>query len=177
MKVLSIVSGGFDPLHVGHLELFENSKLISTDVLAIVNTDEFLTNKKGKPFMPFEERIRMVRALKPITFATKSIDQDHTVCRSIKFVYNKFKRSYDKIIFCNGGDRTCAEDTPEDKLCEEIGVQTVYGLGDKIQSSSWLTQEEQNNPTEITRLKPEDLPEDTYVQRVVKEHILSLKSK
>mgnify|MGYP001166756189 FL=1 len=177
MKVLSIVSGGFDPLHVGHLELFENSKLISTDVLAIINTDDFLTNKKGKPFMPFEERIKIVQALKPITFTFKSIDKDHRVCESIKAVYNKYKDKYDKIIFCNGGDRTCAEDTPEDKLCEEIGVQTVYGLGDKIQSSSWLTQEEQNNPTEVTRLKPEDLPEDTYVQRVVKEHILSLKSK
>ena len=63
------------------------------------------------------------------------------------------------------------------RIRQTIGVQAVYGLGDKIQSSSWLTQEEENNSTEITRLKPEDLPEDTYIQRVVKEHILSLKSK
>ncbi len=179
MKVLSIVSGGFDPLHVGHLELFENSKLISTDVLAIINTDEFLTNKKGKPFMPFEERIKIVQALKPITFTFKSVDKDHRVCESIKSVYNKYKDKYDKIIFCNGGDRTCAEDTPEDKLCEEIGVQTVYGLGDKIQSSSWLTQEKKEVPVKkkMTVFKPEDMPEDSRVQRVVKEHILSLKNK
>ena len=138
---LSIVSGGFDPVHVGHLELFERARSIADKLFVIVNHDEFLINKKGKPFMPFEERIKIVQALKPIKFTFKSIDKDHRVCESIKAVYNKYKDKYDKIIFCNGGDRTCAEDTPEDKLCEEIGVQTVYGLGDKIQSSSWLTQE------------------------------------
>ena len=81
-----------------------------------------------------------------------------------------YNRVYDKIIFCNGGDRTSGANTPEHELCEKIGVESVYGLGDKIQSSSWLTQDEK-----ITRLKPEDLPEDTRIQRVVKEHILSLK--
>jgi len=138
---LAIVSGGFDPLHVGHLELIEKSKSISDDVLAIINTDEFLTNKKGKPFMPFVERIKIVQALKPIAFTFKSIDKDQTVCESIKSVYNKHKDQYDEIIFCNGGDRTSGANTPEHKLCEKIGVQLVYGLGDKIQSSSWLTQE------------------------------------
>ena len=171
MNTLSIVSGGFDPLHVGHLELIEKSKAISDDVLAIINTDEFLTNKKGKPFMPFEERIKIVQALKPITFTFKSVDEDHTVCKSIEFVYNEYNRVYGKIIFCNGGDRTSGANTPEHELCEKIGVESVYGLGDKIQSSSWLTQDEK-----ITKLKPEDLPEDTRIQRVIKEHILSLKN-
>ena len=138
---LAIVSGGFDPLHVGHLELIEKSKSISDDVLAIINTDEFLTNKKGKPFMPFVERIKIVQALKPIAFTFKSIDKDQTVCESIKSVYNKYKDQYDEIIFCNGGDRTSGANTPEHQLCEQIGVQLLYGLGDKIQSSSWLTQE------------------------------------
>ena len=114
MKVLSIVSGGFDPLHVGHLELFENSKLISTDVLAIINTDDFLTNKKGKPFMPFEERIKIVQALKPIKFTFKSIDKDHRVCESIKAVYNKYKDKYDKIIFA----------TPPDQILEMLADPT-----------------------------------------------------
>ena len=145
MKVLSIVSGGFDPLHVGHLELFENSKLISTDVLAIINTDDFLTNKKGKPFMPFEERIKIVQALKPITFTFKSIDKDHRVCESIKAVYNKYKDKYDKIIFCNGGDRK-EGGVPEDILEEQFGIQMVYNVGgDTTQSSSSLIEAAKKN--------------------------------
>ena len=67
-----------------------------------------------------------------------SIDKDQTVCDSVKFVNEMYKKKYDEIMFCNGGDRTSGENTPEHKICEEIGVKTVYGLGDKIQSSSWL---------------------------------------
>tara|TARA_R100000742_G_C4277986_1_gene100352 strand:+ start:1821 stop:2414 length:594 start_codon:yes stop_codon:yes gene_type:complete len=142
MRTLSIVSGGFDPVHIGHLELFEKAKSISDDVLAIINTDDFLIKKKGKPFMLFNERIKIIQALKPIGFTFKSIDTDQTVCASIKAVHKSYSDEYDKIIFCNGGDRTNGENTPEHKTCEEIGIETVYGLGDKIQSSSWLINEE-----------------------------------
>ena len=135
---LSIVSGGFDPLHVGHLELFERAKSLADDLIVIVNTDEFLTSKKGKPFMPLKERMTIVQALKPVKLTIKSIDKDQTVCASVKFVNEMYKKKYDEIMFCNGGDRTSGENTPEHKICEEIGVKTVYGLGDKIQSSSWL---------------------------------------
>ena len=177
MRALSIVSGGFDPVHVGHLELFERAKSISDDVFAIVNTDDFLINKKGKPFMPFEERVIIIQALKPIKLAVKSIDTDETVRSTIKYIFETYKNKYDRMLFCNGGDKTSGANTPEHELCEELGIESVYGLGDKIQSSSWLTQgEKKEEPIEVTRLKPEDLPEDTYVQRVVKEHILSLKN-
>lgn len=135
---LSIVSGGFDPLHVGHLELFERAKSLADDLIVIVNTDEFLISKKGKPFMPLKERMIIVQALKPVKLTIKSIDKDQTVCDSVKFVNEMYKKKYDEIMFCNGGDRTSGENTPEHKICEEIGVKTVYGLGEKIQSSSWL---------------------------------------
>ena len=135
---LSIVSGGFDPLHVGHLELFERAKSLADDLIVIVNTDEFLISKKGKPFMPLKERMTIVQALKPVKLTIKSIDKDQTVCASVKFVNEMYKKKYDEIMFCNGGDRTSGENTPEHKICEEIGIKTVYGLGDKIQSSSWL---------------------------------------
>lgn len=135
---LSIVSGGFDPLHVGHLELFERAKSLADDLIVIVNTDEFLISKKGKPFMPLKERMTIVQALKPVKLTIKSIDKDQTVCASVKFVNEMYKKKYDEIMFCNGGDRTSGENTPEHKICEEIGVKTIYGLGDKIQSSSWL---------------------------------------
>ena len=135
---LAVVSGGFDPLHVGHLELFERAKSLADDLIVIVNTDEFLISKKGKPFMPLKERMTIVQALKPVKLTIKSIDKDQTVCDSVKFVNEMYKKKYDEIMFCNGGDRTSGENTPEHKICEEIGVKTVYGLGDKIQSSSWL---------------------------------------
>ena len=135
---LAIVSGGFDPVHVGHIELFEKAKSLADDLIVIVNTDEFLTNKKGEPFMPLKERMTIIQALKPVKLTIKSIDKDQTVCDSVKFVNEMYKKKYDEIMFCNGGDRTSGENTPEHKICEEIGVNTVYGLGDKIQSSSWL---------------------------------------
>ena len=135
---LAVVSGGFDPLHVGHLELFERAKSLADDLIVIVNTDEFLISKKGKPFMPLKERMTIVQALKPVKLTIKSIDKDQTVCASVKFVNEMYKKKYDEIMFCNGGDRTNGENTPEHKICEEIGVKTVYGLGEKIQSSSWL---------------------------------------
>ena len=135
---LAIVSGGFDPVHVGHIELFERAKSLADDLIVIVNTDEFLTNKKGEPFMPLKERMTIIQALKPVKLTIKSIDKDQTVCDSVKFVNEMYKKKYDEIMFCNGGDRTSGENTPEHKICEEIGVKTVYGLGDKIQSSSWL---------------------------------------
>ena len=135
---LSIVSGGFDPVHVGHLELFERAESMADDLFVIVNSDEFLKRKKGEPFMPFGERMRMVEALKPVHMVVGSIDTDDTVCKTLEWIAGIYKQKYDEIMFCNGGDRVEGGDTPEHNLCLEIGVNPVYGLGDKIQSSSWL---------------------------------------
>jgi cytidyltransferase-like protein len=137
MKI-AIISGGFDPIHVGHIELMEKAKSIADSLVVIVNDDDFLTRKKGKPFMPLKERIKIVRSIKYVDMAIKSVDKDQTVCESLKGLAS-CKTSNEKLLFCNGGDRTSGENTPEHALCLELGIETVYGLGDKIQSSSWLT--------------------------------------
>ena len=138
MKV-SIVSGGFDPIHVGHIELFERARELSDELWVILNTDEFLTNKKGKPFMPFEERRKILKSLSVVDVVVPCVDKDQTVCKTLKKLKKTTAITDTELFFCNGGDRTSGKNTPEHKLCEEVGIKTVYGLGDKIQSSSWLT--------------------------------------
>tara|TARA_Y100000004_G_scaffold37535_1_gene40242 strand:- start:732 stop:1160 length:429 start_codon:yes stop_codon:yes gene_type:complete len=141
MKV-SIVSGGFDPLHVGHIELFERARKLSDELWVILNTDEFLTNKKGKPFMPFDERKKILKSLRVVDVVIPCIDKDQTVCKTLKKLKKTTAITDTELFFCNGGDRTSGKNTPEHKLCEEIGIETIYGLGDKIQSSSWLINDE-----------------------------------
>ena len=141
MKV-SIVSGGFDPLHVGHIELFERAREKSDELWVILNTDDFLTNKKGKPFMPFNERKKILKSLRVVDVVIPCVDKDQTVCKTLKKLKKTTAVTDTELFFCNGGDRTSGKNTPEHKLCEEIGIKTVYGLGEKIQSSSWLTNDE-----------------------------------
>jgi len=136
MKI-AIISGGFDPIHVGHIELMEKAKSIADSLVVIVNDDDFLTRKKGKPFMSLKERIQIVRSIKYVDMVIKSVDKDQTVCESLKGLAS-CKTSNEKLLFCNGGDRTSGENTPAHALCLDLGIETVYGLGDKIQSSSWL---------------------------------------
>ena len=136
MKI-AIISGGFDPIHVGHIELMEKAKSIADSLVVIVNDDDFLTRKKGKPFMSLKERIQIVRSIKYVDMVIKSVDKDQTVCESLKGLAS-CKTSNEKLLFCNGGDRTSGENTPEHALCLDLGIETVYGLGDKIQTSSWL---------------------------------------
>lgn len=136
MKV-SIVSGGFDPVHVGHLELFQKARDLSDALWVIVNSDDFLTNKKGEPFMPFDERATILSNFRVVDLVIASMDIDNTVRATLATLKEKYPQN--EYLFCNGGDRTSGENTPEHKLCMEIGIEPVYGLGDKIQSSSWLT--------------------------------------
>ena len=136
MKI-SIVSGGFDPIHVGHVELFERAKSMSDELWVILNTDEFLANKKGKSFMPFNERRKIVKSLSVVDIVIPCIDKDQTVCETLRQIKKTAPRY--ELFFCNGGDRTSGKDTPEHKVCKKLGIESVYGLGDKIQSSSWLT--------------------------------------
>lgn len=134
---LSIVSGGFDPIHVGHIECFEKARALADDLFVIINDDNWLVRKKGKAFMEEDERCTVVQALKPVTKAIKSVDLGDTVCETLRQIYEENKAKYTKIMFCNGGDRTI-EGGPEHKMCVDLGMQPVYGLGSKIQSSSWL---------------------------------------
>lgn len=145
---LAIVSGGFDPVHVGHLECFEKAKRMADHLFVIVNDDKFLERKKGKAFMNWRERLTIIQAFKPVTMALLSIDDDDTVCKTLEWINGIFKDRYDKIAFCNGGDRTIDAEKPEHKLCLDLGIKPIYGLGDKIQSSSWLTSGSEQAPAQ-----------------------------
>ena len=79
--------------------------------------------------------------MKPVDLVVPSIDDDETVCATLEKLSEIREEVDAELYFCNGGDRTSGENTPEHKICEKLGIKTVYGLGDKIQSSSWLTED------------------------------------
>jgi len=125
------VSGYFDPIHIGHIEYFKKSKQLGGTLMVIVNNDEQAVLKKGKSFMPVDERIKIIQELKCVDIVVKSIDLDRTVCKTLATV--EPKPSY----FCNGGDQSNTT-IPEGDICTERGIELRDGFGDKIQSSSWL---------------------------------------
>ena len=136
MKKAIIVSGYFNPLHKGHLELFEKAKETGDALIVIVNNDHQRELKGSKFFQDEEERIAIIRALTVVDMAWISVDQDSTQNETLKLMFSKFHETY-KIAFANGGDQN--NDTiPERKVCEQYGIELIDGLGDKIQSSSWL---------------------------------------
>jgi len=130
MKI-ACVSGYFDPIHIGHIEYFKKSKTIADKLMVIVNNDEQAILKKGKAFMPVDERIKIIEELKCVDFVVKSVDLDRTVCRTLATVSPK------PTFFCNGGDQN-NNSIPEAEICQQIGIELCDGFGEKIQSSSWL---------------------------------------
>ena len=128
MKV--VVSGYFDPLHVGHIEYLELAKELGTRLVVIVNNDYQCELKKGKSFMKEEDRLKIVKSLSIVDEAFLSIDRDRTVCNSLAAI--------NPDIFANGGDRHVKE-IPESVICKELGIKMIDGLGNKIRSSSDLT--------------------------------------
>ena len=129
MKVVA-VSGYFDPLHVGHIELFKMAKELGDKLVVILNNNKQTEMKKGKYFMPANERKKILEELRCVDEVFVSIDEDKSVCKSLEAVKPD--------IFANGGDRFNYE-VPEVKVCEEFEIEIVDGLGEKIQSSSELT--------------------------------------
>ena len=131
-----IVSGYFNPLHKGHLELFHNAKKKGDKLFVIVNNDHQRALKGSKEFMNEDERVLIVSELKIVDKVFLSIDQDRTVCNSIIKIFKEFGGLYE-LIFANGGDQN-KDVCPEVPVCIEYGIGLIDGLGDKIQSSSWL---------------------------------------
>lgn len=128
-ETIVAISGYFDPLHIGHLEYIELAKKLGNRLIVILNNDKQTKIKKGKEFMPQEERKKILEALKHVDEVFLSIDEDRTVCKSLEAIKPN--------IFANGGDRHNQE-IPEAKICQELNIKIIDGLGDKIQSSSWL---------------------------------------
>jgi cytidyltransferase-like protein len=123
-----VISGYFSWIHVGHIEYFKRASKYGK-VIVIVNNDKQQILKYGKIIVPLNERIKVLENNKYIYKVVKSIDTDRTVCKTLK----KIKPNY----FGNGGDRN-KKNVPEDKICKELGIKMKFGLGNKIQSSSWL---------------------------------------
>lgn len=136
MKKAVIVSGYFNPLHKGHLELFEKAKELGDLLIVIVNNDKQRELKGSKFFQDEDERIRIIRALHMVDMAWISVDEDSTQNETLKLMVNKFYGSM-KLVFANGGDQT-NNTIPERSICEQFNIELIDGLGDKIQSSSWL---------------------------------------
>ena len=135
-KKAIIVSGYFNPIHKGHLEYFQNAKAISKELFVIVNSDFQRKLKGSKEFQNEEERMIIVSQIKSVNKAILSIDQDRTVCETIKKIVTDFGQEYE-FSFANGGDQN-NNTIPEKPICKKLGVELIDGLGDKIQSSSWL---------------------------------------
>ena len=140
-----IVSGYFDPLHIGHLEYFRLAKELGDKLVVIVNNDKQCELKKGESFMNERDRLEIVFELGMVDEVFLSCDEDSSVCKSIEKVVQFHEESYPggvtmpyDFVFCNGGDRHL-EEIPETEVCEKLGIQMVDGLGDKIRSSSDLT--------------------------------------
>ena len=129
MKIV-VTSGYFDPLHVGHLECLELAKQLGGKLIVIVNSDLQAKLKKNKSFMNQEDRMKIISALKCVDEVFLSIDKDKSQCESLRYLKPD--------VFAKGGDRTSGE-IPESKVCKELGIKIVDGLGKKIRSSSELT--------------------------------------
>ena len=132
MKTI-IVSGYFDPFHVGHLEMFQLARELGDELVVIVNNDVQAKIKKGRSFMREEDRLKIVKSIKYVDLSFLSTDENLTVCRSLK----KIRKTYPdhELVFANGGDRKDHE-VPEGKICKELNIEMIDGLGKKIRSSS-----------------------------------------
>ncbi|MDC0515213.1 adenylyltransferase/cytidyltransferase family protein [Flavobacteriaceae bacterium] len=131
-----IVSGYFNPLHKGHLELFEKAKASGNQLWVIVNSDLQRALKGSKEFMLEDERLIIVSAIGIVDKALISIDKDKTQCATLTDLADKFSNQYE-LYFANGGDQN-NDSIPEVPVCREKKIGLIEGLGDKIQSSSWL---------------------------------------
>ena len=135
-KKAVIVSGYFNPIHKGHLEYINNAKAMADELFVIVNNDHQRALKGSKEFQSEEERVIIVSNIKAVDQAILSVDEDRTVCATLEKIANEYGHDYD-LAFANGGDQN--NDTiPERPICEKMGIALIDGLGDKIQSSSWL---------------------------------------
>ncbi len=134
-EVVVAVSGGFDPIHPGHIRMFKNAKSLGDKLVVIINNDNWLRKKKGYVFMDEKERKEVIEAIRYVDQVVltkhKPNPDDMSVCDALKVLKPD--------IFANGGDRTKGN-IPEVDVCKKIGTKMMFntGEGGKIQSSSWL---------------------------------------
>lgn len=140
MKIV-FTAGGFDPLHLGHLKLIQESKKLGDYLIVSVASTENMINKKGYEFMPFEDRIEIIRELRSVDEVEEHIGTDGTVIKNLERLRRRFPDC--EIIFTKGGDWT--KDTiPEKEICDKLGIEIVDGLVGTINSSSKLVERIRN---------------------------------
>ena len=135
-KKAIIVSGYFNPLHKGHIELFHTAKSKGDELFVIVNSDYQRKLKGSKEFMYEEERVLIIKELLITDEVILSIDKDKTVCKTLNKLHKNFSSKYD-LYFANGGDQN-NKSIPEEEVCSKLNIKLIDGMGDKVQSSSWL---------------------------------------
>ncbi len=135
-----IVSGYFNPMHAGHVSMFQDAKRLGDRLVVIVNNDEQVKIKGTFPFMSVDERKRIVGAIKYVDLVYISNDKDDSVCKTIQEVYELLKEDASSFVFANGGDRKKGN-VPEYDICKKLGIELAFNIGSfKQQSSSWLIQ-------------------------------------
>ena len=136
MNNIILVSGGFDPIHSGHIKLINEANKHG-DVIVLLNSDKWLRNKKGKEFLNFYERKIIMSNIKGVINVIEFDDSDKTCIDGIKKAKSLYKNNIIK--FANGGDRN-NETTPEKEFCDKNDIETLFGIGgnDKSNSSSWI---------------------------------------
>jgi len=141
-----LVSGGFDPVHVGHIRLILDAAKFG-DVIVVANSDQWLYRKKGFVFMTFEQRKEILNSIKGVVLVDSVDDTDGTVCEAIK----RLKPTY----FANGGDRG-KTNTPEIAVCESLGIEMLWGVGgdNKAESSSELVKRARQEKQDIKEVTP-----------------------
>lgn len=137
MTTIVVISGGFDPIHSGHIRLIKEARLLGDHLIVGINSDEWLARKKGRAFMPWQERLAVLNNLQQVNEVYTFDDEDGTACHLLEQVRAHYPDA--RIIFANGGDRT-KENIPEMSV---PSIEFVFGVGgsDKANSSSWILQE------------------------------------
>jgi len=144
MTKIVLVTGGFDPLHKGHIRYFQQAKALGDVLYVGVNSDNWLTNKKGRPFLPLIERSTIIQNLKMVDFVIEFPDDENWTAKNAINMVREMNPT-DHIIFANGGDRT-AENIPEFDVNDDLRyppVEFEFGVGgsSKLNSSSWILEE------------------------------------
>jgi glycerol-3-phosphate cytidylyltransferase/D-beta-D-heptose 7-phosphate kinase/D-beta-D-heptose 1-phosphate adenosyltransferase len=131
---LVIVSGYFNPLHGGHLDMFEAAAKLGDRLLVVVNNDKQQMLKKGKIILPQENRYRLINALHVVDEVILSIDQEPPVISTLEIIAKT--HPYDELVFANGGDRNSDEEIPETAVCKKYGIRLEFGVGGATKSDS-----------------------------------------
>lgn len=137
MKI-AIISGYFNPLHGGHLDLIEGAAQLGDKLIVIVNNDVQQVLKKGKIILTEENRMRLMRALRDVDEVVLAIDQDPPVIKTLEQIAKAHPN--DELIFAQGGDRDSDKVNPEADICKKYGIKVVYGIGAKVDSSTRINQ-------------------------------------